>query len=47
MESGLYYLFMGYTVLWVMTFGYVFFIGKRYKDIQKEIEHLEKMVGGK
>ncbi len=47
MESGLYYLFLAYTVLWVINFGYMFFIGKRYKDVKKEVEHLEKVLSGK
>ena len=47
MESGLYYLFLAYTILWVINFGYIFFLGKRFKDVQRELEHLEKIVGGK
>ena len=47
MESGLYYLFLAYTILWVINFGYVFFLGKRHRDVQKELEHLEKIAGGK
>ena len=47
MESGLYYLFLAYTVLWVISFGYMFFLGKRYKDVQREVEHLEKIVRDK
>lgn len=47
MEGGLYYLFFAYTILWVINFGYIFFLGKRYKDVQRELEHLEKIVSGK
>lgn len=47
MEGGLNYLFMAYTVLWVINFVYIFFLGKRYKDVQREVEHLEKIVSGK
>lgn len=47
MESGLYYLFLAYTILWVVNFGYIFFLDKRYKDVRREVEHLEKIVNGK
>jgi CcmD family protein len=47
LDSGLYYLFLAYTVLWVINFGYMLFLGKRYSDAKKEIEHLEKMISGK
>ena len=47
MEGGLYYLFLAYTILWVVNFGYIFSLDKRYKDVQKEVEHLEKVLAGK
>ena len=47
MEGGLYYLFLAYTILWVVNFGYLFFVGKRCRDLQREVEHLEKIAGGK
>lgn len=47
MEGGLYYLFLAYTILWAVNFGYLFFLGKRYRDVQKEVEHLEKVLSAK
>lgn len=44
MDSGLYYLFLAYTILWIISFGYTFFIGKRYRDVKNELEHLEKVL---
>lgn len=36
------YLFLAYTVTWALIAGYVFLLGKRQKDLQKEINQLEE-----
>ena len=34
------YLFMGFSVLWALTFGYLFVLGSRQKQIQRDLERL-------
>jgi len=36
------YLFMGYSVIWALIAGYVVILGKRQKQLEKEIEQLEE-----
>ncbi len=43
MESSLKYMFMGYSVIWLIIFTYVFFIGKRQGDLKKEIDELRRI----
>ncbi|MBE9535573.1 MAG: CcmD family protein [Proteobacteria bacterium] len=43
MENSLKYMFMGYSVLWLIIFTYVFFIGKRQGDLKKEIDELRRI----
>jgi CcmD family protein len=34
------YLFVGYFVLWALTFGYLYILGSRQKQMQRELEGL-------
>ena len=34
------YLFVGYFVLWALTFGYLYVLGSRQKRMQRELESL-------
>jgi CcmD family protein len=34
------YLFVGYFVLWALTFGYLYVLGSRQKRMQRELETL-------
>jgi len=34
------YLFVGYFVLWALTFGYLYMLGSRQKRMQRELETL-------
>ena len=34
------YLFVGYFVLWALTFGYLFSLGSRQKQMQRDLERL-------
>jgi CcmD family protein len=34
------YLFVGYFVLWALTFGYLYILGSRQKRMQRELETL-------
>jgi CcmD family protein len=34
------YLFVGYFVLWALTFGYLYLLGSRQKRMQRELETL-------
>ncbi|MGD8190460.1 CcmD family protein [Brevibacillus ginsengisoli] len=36
------YLFAAYSVIWVLLAGYILLIGKRQRQLQKEIEMLEE-----
>ncbi|WP_174734944.1 CcmD family protein [Mesobacillus harenae] len=36
------YLFMTYTIIWALISGYVLILGKRQKQLQKEIKLLEE-----
>lgn len=36
------YLFLAYSVTWALIAGYVLFLGKRQKALQKEIKQLEE-----
>ena len=43
MENSLKHMFMGYSILWLIIFSYVFFIGKRQGDLKKEIDELRRI----
>ena len=34
------YLFVGYFVMWALTFGYLFSLGARQKQMQRDLERL-------
>ena len=34
------YLFVGYLVLWALTFGYLYILGTRQKQMQRDLENL-------
>jgi CcmD family protein len=34
------YLFVGYFVLWALTFGYLFVLGARQRRLQRDLERL-------
>jgi CcmD family protein len=34
------YLFVGYFVLWALTFGYLYLLGSRQRQMQRELETL-------
>jgi CcmD family protein len=36
------YLFVGYFVLWALTFGYLFVLGGRQKQLQRDLERLRQ-----
>ena len=38
------YLFVGYFVLWALTFGYLFFLGARQKQLQRDLERLRPRI---
>ncbi|QED49026.1 CcmD family protein [Cytobacillus dafuensis] len=35
------YLFIAYSVIWGLLAGYIFILGKRQKDLKKELQLLE------
>ncbi len=47
MSDNLSYLFAAYSVLWLIIFFYVFFMGKAQKDLKNEIAELKKIAGEK
>ncbi len=36
-------MFMGYSVLWIIVFTYVFFLGKKQGDLKREIDELRRI----
>ena len=36
------YLFVGYFVLWALTFGYLFVLGARQKQLQRDLERIRR-----
>jgi CcmD family protein len=34
------YLFVGYFVLWALTFGYLYMLGTRQRQMQRDLERL-------
>ncbi len=36
------YLFVGYFVLWALTFGYLFVLGSRQKRLERDLERLHQ-----
>ena len=34
------YLFVGYLILWALFFGYLFVLGARQKQLQRDLERL-------
>ncbi|MBI4317057.1 MAG: CcmD family protein [Chloroflexi bacterium] len=40
--DNLVYVLAAYTVIWLIAFGYLFTIGQRQQQVQKEIEALKK-----
>jgi CcmD family protein len=44
LETNLNYLFAIYTVTWAAFFGYVFFLSRRQRDLQREIARLRQSV---
>jgi CcmD family protein len=34
------FLFVGYLVLWALTFGYLYILGSRQKQVQRDLETL-------
>ncbi|MFZ3171358.1 MAG: CcmD family protein [Carboxydocellales bacterium] len=35
------YLFAAYSIIWVVIFGYVFSIGQRQRQLEREVETLQ------
>ena len=36
------YLFSAYLILWGVTFGYLFFLGNRQRQLEREVEALRQ-----
>ena len=41
-ESNLGYLFAGFAVVWVGFFAYVFYMGRRERNLRREIDELRR-----
>jgi len=37
------YIYAAYSVAWLIISGYLLILGKRHKDLKKEIEFLEQL----
>lgn len=40
--KGLYYLAAAYTAVWIAIFAYVMSIGRRARELERELEELRK-----
>ncbi len=38
------YLFYGYTVIWVIIVGYIFWLSRREQNLRDEIDELKKSI---
>ena len=38
------YLFAAYTVIWIVVFGYIFFMQRKQKKLQQQIHLLEQLL---
>ena len=38
------YLLAAYTLIWAVVFGYVLFLQRKQKRLQRQIEHLQESV---
>ena len=43
-EANLPYLFAVYIITWLAFFGYVFFMSRRQRDMQREIDELKRAI---
>jgi CcmD family protein len=37
------FMYAAYSVVWLIIFGYMLVIGKRHKDLKKDIEFLKQL----
>lgn len=40
--SGLFYVFVAYTIVWALFFAYVFLLSRKERDLRAELEELKK-----
>jgi len=43
----LFYLFLAYSIIWVLIFGYSLRLGKRHAKLRKELELLKEVINSK
>ena len=43
-QSTLSFLFAGYAVVWLIVFGYVFFLGRKQLKLEAELARLERLM---
>ncbi|AET66251.1 hypothetical protein Desor_0550 [Desulfosporosinus orientis DSM 765] len=43
----LFYLFLAYSMIWVLIFGYSLRLGKRQAKLQKELKRLQEIINSK
>lgn len=43
-DLGFRYMVMAYFAVWIVLFGYVFYMGQQVLKIQKDIQHLTEVV---
>lgn len=43
MKGGLVYLFVAYSLIWILIFGYIYTLGRRMNALKKELEELKKL----
>lgn len=43
MTDNTVYLFAGYTVLWLLSFGYLLYLGRAVRELRREIKALRSL----
>ncbi|KJR46229.1 hypothetical protein UF75_3378 [Desulfosporosinus sp. I2] len=43
----LFYLFLAYSIIWVLIFGYILRLGKKQAKLQKELELFKEVINSK
>ena len=41
-EQNLVYLFVAYTIIWIVIFGYMFFLGQQVGDLRAQLQALRQ-----
>lgn len=46
-DKNLPFLFAVYTIIWIVLFGYIFFLARKNRELRKEVDSLKGSLGAK